>query len=80
MDNNTSPSSFPSTTVAAEFHAPNTQPSEVGETHHVGVNLHLNKNVKLGLDVYEDTIFTGWSAGGNRGREHVLLDRFQIVF
>ena len=45
----------------------------------IGVNWYLNKNVRLGLD-YEDTGFTGGSAGGNRSRERVLLDRFQIVF
>jgi phosphate-selective porin OprO/OprP len=45
----------------------------------VGINWYLNKNLRLGLD-YEDTRFTGGSAGGNRSQERVLLDRFQIVF
>ena len=45
----------------------------------VGVNWYLNKIARLSLN-YEDTSFTGGSAGGNRSPEHALVERFQIAF
>lgn len=44
-----------------------------------GVNWHLNKNVKLAAN-YEQTLFKGGSATGNRPTEKVLLSRLQLNF
>jgi phosphate-selective porin OprO/OprP len=44
-----------------------------------GLNWYWNKNVKLVFN-YEDTVFEGGAASGNRKGEHAVLSRFQVAF
>jgi phosphate-selective porin OprO/OprP len=44
-----------------------------------GINWYLNKNLRISVN-YEDIGLTGGAAGGDRGPERLLLNRFQIAF
>lgn len=45
----------------------------------LGLNWYLNRNVKWVFD-YEDTVFTGGAASGNRENEQIFFTRFQLTY
>ena len=45
----------------------------------VGLDWHLGRNVKIGLN-YEQTSFSGGAATGDRPDEKLLAARFQTAF